>query len=154
MNQKDLEEIKLIGLALPGKTTNEMGKSGVDCGNLWQKFEKENCANRIPNKLSEEVLAVYHQYEGDYTRPFSYFIGCKVDIQAEIPEGLDSLIISSGSYEKIISAGKMPDCVTNTWKEIWNSDIPRAYKTDFEVYDERSRDWNNAVVDVFISVRK
>jgi len=50
-----------------------------------------------------------------------------------------------------VASGKMPDCVANTWKEIWNSGIPRAYQTDFEVYDERSRDWNNAVVDVYVS---
>ena len=151
MNQKELEEIKLIGLALPWKTTNDMGRSGVDCGNLWQKFEKENCVEKIPNRLTDEVLAVYHQYEGDHTRPFSYFIGCKVDSATEVPEGLDSLVISKGPYEKVVASGKMPDCVANTWKEIWNSGIPRAYQTDFEVYDERSRDWNNAVVDLYVS---
>ena len=29
--------------------------------------------------------------------------------------------------------------------------IPRAYHADFEVYDERSKDWNQAEVDIFIS---
>jgi len=151
INKMELEEIKLIGLSLPAKTTNEMGQSGIDCGNLWQKFEKENYAGKIPNKLSDEILAVYHHYEGDHTRPFSYFIGCKVEAETEIPEGLDGLLIPKGLYQKIIAAGKMPDCVINTWKEIWNSDIPRAYKADFEVYDERSKDWNNAIVDIFVS---
>jgi predicted transcriptional regulator YdeE len=47
----------------------------------------------------------------------------------------------------------MPDCVADTWKEIWNSNIPRAYQADFEVYDERSKDWSKAVVEIFISIK-
>jgi predicted transcriptional regulator YdeE len=153
MKKVELEKIILIGLSLPEKTTNEMGKSGIDCGNLWQKFEKENYAGRIPDKLSDEIIAVYHQYEGDYSEPFSYFIGCKVEPGTEAPEGLDSLHIPGGLYQQIIAAGKMPDCVINTWKEIWISDIPRSYQADFEVYDERSKDWNKAEVEVFISIQ-
>ena len=153
MSKIELEEIKLIGLSLRTKTTNEMGRSNIDCGNLWQKFEKENYADKIPNKLSDEIVAVYHQYEGDHTHPFSYFIGCKVEVKTEIPEGLDSLVISKGLYQKLISTGKMPRCLANTWKEIWNSKIQRSYQTDFEVYDERSKDWNKAEVEVFISIQ-
>jgi len=153
MHKIELEEIKLIGLSLRTKTTNEMGKSSIDCGNLWQKFERENYADKIPNKLSDEIIAVYHQYDGDHTQPFSYFIGCKVEPDTTIPEGLESLIISKGLYQKIVAAGKMPDCVANTWKEMWNSSIPRAYQTDFEVYDEKSKDWNKAEVDVFVSIQ-
>lgn len=152
MNKIELEETKLIGLALRTKTTNEMGQSGIDCGNLWQKFEKENYVDKIPNKLSDEILAVYYQYEGDHTKPFAYFIGCKVRNDTEVPQGLESLIIPKGTFQKINSKGKMPDCVANTWKEIWSSNIPRAYQADFEVYDERSKDWNNAEVDFFVSV--
>ena len=153
MSKIELEETKLIGLSLRTKTTNEMGRSNIDCGNLWQKFEKENYADKIPNKLSDEIVAVYHQYEGDHTHPFSYFIGCKVEAKTEIPEGLDSLVISKGLYQKLISTGKMPRCLANTWKEIWNSKIQRSYQTDFEVYDERSKDWNKAEVEVFISIQ-
>ena len=154
MNKIELEEIKLIGLALPTKTSNELGRSSIDCGNLWQKFEKENYLQKIPNKLSDEILAFYHQYEGDHTRPFSYFIGCKVESVTKIPEGMDGLTLSKGLYQKILSTGKMPDCIINTWKEIWGSGIPRAYQTDFEVYDERSKDWNKAEVEVFVSIQQ
>ncbi len=154
MNKIELEETKLIGLALRTKTTNEMGQSSIDCGNLWQEFENENYVSKIPNKLSDEILAVYHKYEGDHTKPFSYFIGCKVRTGTEVPQGMDSLIIPKGTYQKINSKGKMPDCVANTWKEIWSSNIPRAYQVDFEVYDERSKDWSNAEVEFFLSIKQ
>ena len=61
------------------------GQSSIDCGNLWQEFVKGKYAEIIPNKLTDEILAVYHQYEGDHTKPFSYFIGCKVNADTEAP---------------------------------------------------------------------
>ena len=75
MDKTRESEFKLIGIKLDNKTTNEGRQSSIDCGNLWQKFETENFAERIQNKLSEEVYAVYFAYEGDYTKSFSYFIG-------------------------------------------------------------------------------
>jgi predicted transcriptional regulator YdeE len=154
MNKIELEEITLTGLSLKTKTTNANGQSNIDCGNLWQEFEKENYADKIPDRLSDEILAVYHQYEGDHTEPFSYFIGFKVKTGSDIPQGLDSLIIPKGTYQKIIARGKMPGCIANTWKDIWSSSIPRAYQADFEVYDERSKDWSNAEVAVFLSLKQ
>jgi len=154
MNTVELEEIRLVGLALKGKTTNINGQSSIDCGNLWQEFERGKYAEIISNKLSDDVLAVYHQYEGDHTQPFSYFIGCKVKGDAETPPGLQNLTIPKGTYQKIDAKGKMPDCVINAWKEVWVSDIPRSYEMDFEVYDERSKDWSNAEVDIYLSVEK
>jgi len=144
-------EFKLIGLKLENRTNNENGQSSIDCGNLWQKFEKENFAERIPDKLSDEIYAVYFDYESDHTKPFSYFIGCKVQIGTHTPQDMVDLIIPAGSFIKVIAKGKMPDCVANSWKDIWNSSIERAYKYDFEIYDDRSKDWSNAEVDIFVS---
>ena len=151
MNKTEKDEFKLIGLKLNSKTTNEGGQSSIDCGNLWQKFETENFVERIPGKFSDEIYAVYYDYEGDYTKPFSYFIGCKVKIDIQNLQGMDSLIIPAGSYYKEIAKGKMPDCVANSWKKIWGLLIDRAYQFDFEIYDERSKDWSDAEVEVFIS---
>ena len=151
MNKIKKTEIKLIGLKLHNKTTNEGGQSSIDCGNLWQKFERENFAERIPDKLSDEIYAVYFDYEGDHTKPFSYFIGCKVKSNTDPPQGMDNLTIPAGSFTKVIAKGKMPDCVANSWKDIWSSITDRAYKYDFEIYDERSEDWSNAEVEIFVS---
>lgn len=143
--------IKLIGLKLGKKTVNKDGQSSIDCGNLWQQFEKEHIAGQIPNKLSDEVYAVYYDYEGDYTEPFSYFIGCKVDAKSDPPKGLASLMIPEQNYVKVIASGKMPDCISKGWEQIWHSDIERSYKYDFEVYDRRSKKWSSAEVDIFVS---
>lgn len=149
---EEKNEFKLVGLKLNKKTTNQNNQSSKDCGNLWQKFETEKVMDRIPEKLSDEVFAVYFDYEKDENSPFSYFIGCKVASATEAPAGLEELNIPAQSYQKFTAKGKMTGCVTDTWKEIWNQDIARKFGYDFEVYDERSQDWNDAEVDIYLSV--
>ena len=154
MNKFELEEIRLIGLALKTKTFNANGQSAIDCGKLWQDFTNGNYADKIPGKLSNDILAVYHQYEGDHTKPYSYFIGCKVNANTPVPPGMESLIIPAAQYQKISAKGIMPDCVANAWRAIWQSDISRAYRFDFELYDERSKDRSNTEVDIYIGVKE
>ncbi|MFL5811045.1 MAG: GyrI-like domain-containing protein, partial [Flavisolibacter sp.] len=136
---------------LAKKTTNANGQSAIDCGQLWQRFEKENCIQRIDNKIDDSIYAVYFDYEEDHTKPFSYFIGCKVSSDSQAVEGMSVLQIPTDNYIKLLAKGKMPDCIANCWKDIWTSGIARAYHYDFEVYDERSKNWNDAEVDVYVS---
>ncbi len=143
--------MKLMGIKLPQKTSNLNGQSSVDCGNLWQQFEKEKVFDRIPGKQNDAVYAVYYDYEGDHTAPFSYFIGCWVDEKSVLPEGLESLELPEQNCTHFLAKGKMPDCIAEAWRNIWESDTRRSYGFDFEVYDERAYDWNNAEVDVFVS---
>jgi len=146
------EKFRLIGLKLPHKTTNENNQSGKDCGELWQKFERDKIFDLIPNKLSNEIYAVYYDYESDENGVFSYFIGCKVSENAAIPENLKAIEIPSQNYEIVMAKGVMTGCITEAWQKIWNSEIPRKFGFDFEVYDERSRDWNDAELDIYVSI--
>ena len=143
---------KLAGIQLPGRTTNENNQSSTDCGNLWQKFEKEEVFDAIPQKVSNTIYAVYFDYDKNDPNEFSYFIGCKVDDHFQSNGELDTLWLPEQVYDKLTAKGRMTDCLVDTWKKIWMSDIKRQYGYDFEVYDDRSRDWNDAEVDIFISV--
>jgi len=142
---------KLIGLLLGNKTSNLDNQSNIDCGNLWQKFEKDDIFNLIPSKLSNEVYAVYFNYKKDETTPFSYFIGCKVEENTETPSGLTDLLIPPQNYLKIIAKGVMTGCITEAWRTIWSSEVDRKFGFDFEIYDERSQDWNDAEVAIYVS---
>lgn len=143
--------IKLVGISLGKKTTNQKNQSAVDCGMLWEKFQNEKIAERIHQKKGDAVFAVYYNYEGDYTQPYSYFIRQEVSENAIVMEGLQSIKIPAGEYQKITAKGEMPNCVADAWRNIWKQDdYPRAYKADFEVYDQRSADWQKAEVDIFI----
>ena len=153
MEHIEKQGIYLMGLALKKKTTNENGQSGIDCGNHWQEFERKNVPEQVNEKLSSEIYAVYYDYEGDYTKPFAYFIGCPVPENAKAVEGLDTLFIPKGEYQLIEAKGKMPDCVIAAWQQVWKDRIPRAYRYDFEVYDSLTFDWQNVTVNIFISVK-
>ena len=145
------DDFKLAGIKLCRKTTNQNKQSSKDCGELWQKFETDKIFDIIPEKVSNEVYAVYFDYEKDETTTFSYFIGCKVKKNSETPNELEELTIPTQEYSKFTAKGAMTGCITDAWKEIWNSDTERKFGFDFEVYDERSQDWSNAEVDIYIS---
>lgn len=147
-----IPSFEVIGLKLPFKTQNRNGQSNRDGGQLWQKFEQEQVASKIPRKLSEDIFAVYFDYEGNHTDPFSYFVGCQVVPGSPMPEGLDRLIIPAQTYQKIRVRGPMPDCISGFWREVWKSKIPRAYRVDFERYGEKSKNWDLAEIEVFLSI--
>ncbi|MUV03256.1 AraC family transcriptional regulator [Flavobacterium rakeshii] len=145
---------KLAGLKLGFKTTNENNKAMEDCGALWQHFGGSFIGNKLPQKLSNDVYAVYFDYEGDHTNPYAYFIGYRIPEDAEIPSGVDTITIPSQHYETVTAKGQMPNCVADTWREIWKKDdSDRAYGFDFEVYGAKAADWNNAEIDIYLSVK-
>ena len=144
--------LTLIGIALPKKTTNENQQSAMDIGAFWQTFIKENIAGKIPGRSGDDIYAVYYDYEGDYTKPFAYFIGVPVGRDTTVPAGMTKLDIPTGNYRHFIAKGKMPDCMIDAWGEIWNAGISRSYTADYEVYGSKAGDPENAEVDIFIAV--
>ncbi|MEO7522649.1 MAG: GyrI-like domain-containing protein [Ferruginibacter sp.] len=152
MDKVKIAETRLIGISLQKSTTNTNGQSGIDCKELWDQFVHDKHIESIIGKVNDNIFGVYCKYEGNSSKPFSYFVGCEVEKDATIPHGLQSIIIPEGVYFKIQAKGKMPDCVKGAWQEIWEANLPRTYQTDFEVYDERSKDWNEAEVDIYLSV--
>lgn len=147
-----MTDFKLIGIKLNSKTENANGQSGKDCGSLWEYFEKNKIYDTIPNKISGELYAVYYDYDSDANAKFSYFIGAKVDANTMAPEGLTELEIPKQNYHKIVAKGPMPRCIAEAWQKIWITEIPRKYGFDLEVYDERSHNWQDAEVDILLSI--
>ena len=54
--------------------------------------------------------------------------------------------------------GPMPSVCIDMWQNIWKMKASelggeRAYIADFEVYDERSVDHNNVVLDIYIGIK-
>lgn len=141
--------LRVIGIQM--KTTNEKGQSGKDISHLWDKFRQENILDKIPNKKSKNILALYSDYEGDYTQPFNYMICCEVTSLEDVPAGMISKIVPPADYTILKAKGKFPDCLIETWQSIWQSDLKRSYRYDFEVY--KTMDPNHADIDVYIGVK-
>ena len=149
-----VEEFAVIGISM--RTTNENGQSAQDIEKLWGRFWGEGVQERVPNKASEDIYAVYMDYESDYTAPYTVVIGLPVTSLETIPEGFVGITIEAAVYEKFVSKGKMPQAVVNTWMEIWQKDqeLNRAYQVDFTVHSKKYYDGDNAEVATFISVNE
>jgi predicted transcriptional regulator YdeE len=146
-----IEPFKVIGITV--RTTNENGQAAQDIGQLWGRFMSEGLVNKIPNKMEESIYSIYTNYEKDFTRPYDVILGCKVGADTEVPEGMVAKTFDGGTYTKFLSKGDLTKgAVYNTWLEIWNSNLKRAYSADFEVYGEKSQNPTDAEVDIFIAV--
>lgn len=146
--------VHLIGLTLKANESNQDDISRQAYGQLWQTFEDSEFYDIISNKIGNEILAVYHSYDEDAEGSFQYFVGCKVEDGTEVPDGLESFKIPSGTYAQFTVQGEIPECTAAAWKSIGDANLNRALTVDFEVYDERSVDRDNAVIDIFLSVKE
>lgn len=151
MNSETIYSFSIIGIAM--RTTNENSQSAKDIETIWTRFWNEHIGEKIDEKVSDDIYAVYKDYETDYTGAYTVVIGYRVASLQQIPAGFVGLTIKTGPYKKFISQGKMPEAVYNTWLEIWGSKtLQRAYKTDFTVHGKKYYDGENAEVETFISV--
>lgn len=142
----------LIGIST--RSTNENNAAAQDIPALWTKFMTEGFHAKIPSKVDDVIYCVYTNYEKDYTKPYTVVLGCKVTDLGTIPEGMTGITIEDAIYNKFEVRGNlMQGIIGAAWQEIWKADLHRAYFADFEVYDGRSADQANAVVDIFIGVR-
>lgn len=152
METTTINQFYIIGVAV--RTTNQGGQSGVDIPQLWHKFMSEQRISKIPGRVKDTVYAVYTDYESDYTQPYTTILGCRVENLDRIPESFTGITVHTGPYLTFTAKGKMADnIVFAEWTKIWNTDLPRAYTADFEVYDERSSNPDKAIVDIYIGVK-
>jgi predicted transcriptional regulator YdeE len=152
MDYQKIKSFSVIGIAV--RTTNENMQSGKDIPALWTRFMSEHLIDLIPNKIDHTVYCIYTEYEQDYTKPYTTLIGCRVSNLDKIPDGMVGRTFNEGNYTKQTAKGNILEgIVFDAWKKIWNSDIPRAYTADFEVYGEKTQNPENAEVDIFISVK-
>lgn len=149
-----MEHIKVIGISV--ETTNQNNQAATDLDKMWNQFYTEAIANKIPDKESEAIYAVYTDYESNYTGKYTAIIGQRVSRLDNIPEGLTGREIKNEKLVKYIAKGALPNAVIETWQEIWANDIAlyRTYNADFEVYGEKSQKGADSEVEIYIGVRR
>lgn len=144
---------KVIGIST--RTTNRDNQAQHDLGNLWGQFYAENIFDKIPNKVSKEIIAIYTDYKSDFTEDYTAIIGVPVSTLDKIPDGLTGREFQAENFQKFTAKGEMPDAVVNTWSDIWrrDKDLNRKYSYDFEVYGEKSQNGKNSEVEIFIAIK-
>ena len=146
----ELEAFHVIGIFV--RTTNTGNKSLQDIGNLFGQFMGTNIFKKIPNKLSGDIYCVYTDYESDFNGPYTTIVGCKVSSLTDIPTGLIAKTIPAAKYQVYTSTGKLSVSLSKTWEGIWNTKIDRRYSSDFDIYGEKARDFENAEVDTYVAI--
>ena len=79
----EIGKILIIGIFIT--TTNKDGKSQKDIAQLWNDFQTQSIMTKIPDKVDNNVYAVYTNYQRDHTQPYEFFIGCAVNSLDDIP---------------------------------------------------------------------
>lgn len=125
-----LAEKHFIGI--PIRTSNVTIQN--DALTVWGKFHREGIFHKIHNKSNDTVYALYTDYEDDYTKPYTYIVGCEVTSLNEIPKGLVSISTPEKKYAVFSTNGPYPQALVQTWQTIWKAPLQRAYTTDFEIY--------------------
>lgn len=144
------EAMQIIGIKL--RTSNAPDAGPKDIPLHWEKFYSENILEKIPHKISNEVIALYCDYEGDYTQPYSLIIGCVVSSVKDIPEGLVVKTLPETSYAIVPAIGEHPKKLIQAWGNIWQSDLKRTYTGDFELYGENFAKESPQKVEVYIAI--
>lgn len=149
------EAFQLIGISITTNNEIEMSCDGK-IPHLWTQYFQEQITNQIPNKTTQtETMALYSNYESDETGNYTYTIGFPVSTISDIPENMTSLTMPAATYAVFTTRkGPLSEIIAETWQDIWkwSKANNRAFTIDFELYDERTFDPNDAQVDIYIAL--
>ncbi len=148
----------MAGLTARTNNAAEMSGNGRIRG-IWQNFLQPDLVAKIPNKVGVDPIAVYTDYETDHTGHYTYFLGVPVLSGEAMPSNLTVRHVLPGRYAVITSnRGPVAQVVPEVWQRIWAMSEEelggkRAFLCDYEIYDQRSADPENAQIDVYIGLR-
>lgn len=152
-SHKVVQKPAILIIGIDCRTSNAPEAGPQDIPKLWGRFYGEDIISRIPNKTSNEVIALYCDYEGDFTQPYSVIIGCPVSSIDTIPEGMVAKTIPASSYAVFHAIGEHPKALIETWGNIWNqSRLERTYANDFELYGNKFVSSSPKEVEVYIGI--
>lgn len=149
-----MQKPSIIVVGIECRTSNAPEAGPRDIPQHWGRFYSEGIVGKIPNKISDDIIALYCDYEGDYTQPYSFVIGCPVNSVDSIPEGMVAKIIPAGSYGVFHAVGEYPASLIETWGNIWQqSNLKRTYTGDYEFYGDKFSA-SPKEVEVFIAIEQ
>jgi predicted transcriptional regulator YdeE len=153
------EEFSVIGIQVRTSNAKEVTGGGA-IAQQWEKFFKDGIGDKIPNKVDSTIFAVYAGYASDRNGEYDFVIGMKVSSASAVPAGMVAVKLPGGRYAVVTSAkGPVAQVVPQAWQRVWSLDDNkqlggvRAYKADFEVYDQRSQNPEDSQVDIYVGLK-
>jgi predicted transcriptional regulator YdeE len=148
----------IVGIEARTSYAKESSPDGI-IGKQWGRVMSEGILNKIPDKANSNIFAVYTEYDGDYKGGYTFLIGAKVKSDSKIPADMVSRKIPAGRFAIFITEkGPVEQVVPSAWKNIWAIPLTsaggdRAYKADYEVYDQRASDPKNSQIEIHIGIK-
>ena len=152
------EAFTVVGISARTSNSKEMTGDG-SIGKLWGRLFEEGVLAKIPNKADQNIVAVYTDYAGDHDDEYTFLLGARVRSDADVPEGMVAKKVPAGKFAVFTSEkGPAPQVVPALWMKIYSEPKTapggdRAYKADFEIYDERAMDPQNLVMDAWVGIK-
>lgn len=141
------------------RTNNSDEASGESkIGPLWQRFKQENLVARIPNRADADLTVVYSNYASDENGNYDYLLGARVNSIHHLPAGMTWKRVEPATYAVILTnKGQMPGVLQAAWDHIWHMSPrelggKRAFITDYEIYDQRTKNSQEAQVEIHIGL--
>jgi predicted transcriptional regulator YdeE len=128
------ELIEMPGITVMGIQTRASNSELNKIGDLWRRFHAMGDHRIVEARMNDMHYAVYCEYEGDYTQPYSVVIGCEVPEGTPEIEGLKTVRIEAGKFAVYRRAYAQPNPVFATWEEIWKTPLDRRYQADYDRY--------------------
>jgi predicted transcriptional regulator YdeE len=161
MEPKVVEQKEFSVIGIQVRTSNAKEMTGGDAiPRQWDKFFKEGIADKIPNKVDSTIYAVYTGYASDRDGEYDFVIGMKVSRLSSVPPGMVARKVPKGKYAVVASAkGPVSQVVPQAWQQVYRLDDTkqlggaRAYKADFELYDQRAQNPQDSQVDLYVGVK-
>lgn len=152
------DDFSIVGIEVRTSNAKEMTSDGV-IGKQWQRFFQEGVTQKISGKMSENIYAVYSDYASDRNGEYSFTLGAKVLPGSAPSAGFVLKKVPAGHFAVVVSEiGPSAKVVPQAWQRVWAMEDQhklggaRAYRTDFELYDQRA-DPQNARVDLYIGLK-
>ena len=157
MNMVSGEPFLVVGLGARTSNAREMTRHAM-IPRQWDRPIRSNALETIPNRINSSIIALYTDYESDAEGAYTYVLGVMVSSIADIPQNMVSKEVPGGTYAVIPSQrGPVAEVVVDVWKHVWSDSelsAHRSYRTDFEVYDHRATNPQDAQVDVYIGIQQ
>jgi predicted transcriptional regulator YdeE len=158
MNIQQHSGFYVVGITARTNNAQEMSGNGR-IGDVWQTFLQPSLVAKIPNKIGVDPIAIYTDYETDHRGHYTYLLGVPTSSTDALPAHLTVKHIPAGRYAVFTSGrGPITQVVPEIWQRIWSMSPEelggtRSFKTDFEIYDQRAADPQNAQIDVYVGLR-
>jgi predicted transcriptional regulator YdeE len=157
IKQTKVAAFTVIGIAARTDNVKESTANGI-IPKQWQRFFSEGIPAKIPSTAGTNFYAAYSDYANDHNGEYTYVVGQAVKAGTAAPSGMVASRVPAGQYAVFTTEiGPFSKVIPNAWQRIFELEaagkLKRAYKTDFEIYDQRAQNPQNGQIDIYIGLK-